>query len=123
MIMGEIATSDRQITLFYNSKSKRAKQTLAYAKAEGWPILEIDILKTPPSGTQIAELAERLGMKVKELVNQSHPAYTSKFEPHEFSSEDWIKMIRHNPEIMKQPIAIRGNITILVETPTDIIKI
>lgn len=123
MIMGEIATSDRQITLFYNSRSKRAKQTLAYAKAEGWPILEIDILKTPPSGTQIAELAERLGMEVKELVNQSHPAYTSKFEPHEFSSEDWIKMIRHNPEIMKQPIAIRGNITILVETPTDIIRI
>jgi len=123
MIMGEIATSDRQITLFYNSKSKRAKQTLAYAKAEGWPILEIDILKTPPSGTQIAELAERLGMEVKELVNQSHPVYTSKFEPHEFSSEDWIKMIRQNPEIMKQPIAIRGNITILVETPTDIIKI
>jgi arsenate reductase len=121
--MGEIATSDRQITLFYNSRSKRAKQTLAYAKAEGRPILEIDILKTPPSGTQIAELAERLGMEVKELVNQSHPVYTSKFEPHEFSSEDWIKMIRHNPEIMKQPIAIRGNITILVETPTDIIKI
>ena len=121
--MGEIATSDRQITLFYNSKSKRAKQTLAYAKSEGWPIHEIDIIKNPPTGTQIAELADRLGMEVKDLVNQNHPAYTSKFEAHEFSSRDWIKMIRHNPEIMKQPIALRGNITILIETPTDILKI
>ena len=121
--MGEIATSERQITLFYSSGSKRARQTLAYAKAKGWPIHEIDILKTPPNGTQIAELAERLGLEVKELVNQSHPAYTSKFEPHEFSSEDWIKMIIHNPEIMKQPIAIRGNRTILIETPTDILRI
>ena len=121
--MGEIATSDRQITLFYNSKSKRAKQTLAYAKSEGWPIQEIDILKTRLTGTQMADLADRLDIEVKDLVNQNHPAYASKFEPHEFSSEDWIKMIRHYPEIMKQPIALRGKITILVETPTDILRI
>lgn len=121
--MGEIATSDRQITLYYHSKSNRAKQTLAYAKAEGLPIYEVDILKTPLTGTHIAELADRLGIEIKQLVNQEHPAYRSKFEYHEFSSEDWIKMIRHNPEIMKQPIALRGKLTILVETPTDIIKI
>ncbi len=96
---------------------------MAYAKAEGWPIQEIDILKTPLTGTQIAELADRLQIEIKDLVNQDHPAYKSHFEPHDFSSNDWIKMIQHHPEIMKQPIALRGNITILVETPTDIIKI
>jgi len=121
--MAEIATSDRQITLFYSSKSVRAKQTLAYAKAEGLPIQEIDILSTHLTGTQIAELADRLHMEIKDLVNQKHPSYTSSFEHHDLSDEDWIKMIRNNPEILKQPIALRGNVTILVETPTDIIKI
>lgn len=121
--MGEIATSKRQITLFYSSKSVRAKKTLAYAKAEGLPILDIDILKTRLTGTQIAELAEKLHLQIKDLVNQEHPAYTSHFEYHNFSSNDWIKMIQNNPEIMKQPIALRGDVTILVETPTDIIKI
>ena len=122
-IMGEIATSDRQITLYYNSKSSRAKQTLAYARAEGLPMLEIDILRQKLTGTQIAELAGRLGIDVADLVNQEHPAYTSQFEAHDFSAEDWIKMIQQHPEIMKQPIALRGDITILVETPSDIIKI
>lgn len=121
--MGEIATSDRQITLFYSSKSSRAKQTLAYARAEGLPIQDIDILKNPLTGTQIVEIADRLGIKIADLVNQNHPAYKAKFEEHELSSEDWIKMIQHNPDIMKQPIAIHGDITILVETPTDILKI
>ncbi|WP_246124515.1 arsenate reductase family protein [Bizionia gelidisalsuginis] len=121
--MGEIATSNRQITLFYSSKSVRAKQTLAYAKAEGLAIEEIDILKTKLTGFQIVELAEKLHIEVADLVNQDHPAYTSHFEHHNLSTDDWIKMIQHNPEIMKQPIALRGNITILVETPTDIIKI
>lgn len=121
--MGEIATSERQITLYYSSRSTRAKQTLAYAKAEGLPIFEIDILKVPLTGTQIAELADKLNIEVKDLVNQEHPAYKARFEPHELSSDDWIKLIRHNPEIMKQPIALRGKLSILVETPSDIIKI
>ncbi|TXD50127.1 arsenate reductase family protein [Polaribacter sp. IC073] len=121
--MGEIATSERQITLFYNSSSVRAKQTLAYAKAEGLAILEIDLLKTKITGTQIVELADRLKIKVEDLVNQEHPSYTSILEHHNLSTNDWIKMIQHHPEIMKQPIALHGDITILVETPTDIIKI
>ena len=121
--MGEIATSEKQITLFYSSKSVRAKQTLAYVKAEGLAIQEIDILKTKLTGTQIIELANRLQINVADLVNQEHPAYQSKFQFHNLSTNDWIKMIQNNPEIMKQPIAIRGDITILVETPTDIIKI
>lgn len=121
--MGEIATSDRQITLFYSSKSERAKQTLAYAKSEGLPILQIDILKTKLTGTQIAELADRLHINIEDLINQEHPTYKAQFEHHDFSSDDWTKMIRHNPEIMKQPIALRGDKTILVETPTDVIKI
>ena len=121
--MGEIATSDRQITLFYNSNSVRAKQVMAYAETEGFVVQKFDMLASPPTGTQIAEIAARLGLKVEDLVNQEHPAYTSQFVHHDFSDDDWIKMIRHNPEIMKQPIAIRGERTILIETPTDIIKI
>ena len=121
--MGQIATSDRMITLLYNSNSSRARKTLAYAKAEGLPIDEIDILKTPLTGTQIAELAGRLNMEIRDLVNQEHPSYKRQFDPYDFSSEDWIKMIKNNPEVMKQPIALRGKLTILIETPTDIIKI
>lgn len=121
--MGEIATSERLITLFYSSASQRAKKTLAYARAEGLPITEIDLLKTPLTGTQIAELAGRLGMKIVDLVNQQHPSYRKLFGHQDFSEEDWITVIRKNPEILKQPIALRGDITILVETPSDIIKI
>lgn len=62
-------------------------------------------------------------MEIKDLVNLEHPAYHSEFRHHKFSPEDWIKMIQHNPEILRQPIAIRGDKTILIETPSDMIKI
>lgn len=121
--MGEIATSNRMITLFYNSTSVRAKQTLAYAKSEGLIVQEIDMLKNHLTGMQIAELADRLQLKIEDLVNQEHSAYTSHFEHHNFSSNDWIKMIQHSPEIMKQPIALKGDKTMLIETPTDILRL
>ncbi|MCG2461152.1 hypothetical protein K8352_10370 [Flavobacteriaceae bacterium F89] len=120
---GVISTSDRQITLFYNSRSQRGKQALAYAMTHGLPIEEIDILKTPLTGMQITELANRLGIKIREMVNQEHYKYRRKFTLQCFSSEDWITLIQNHPEIMKQPIALRGNRTILVETPTDITRI
>ena len=86
--MGEIATSNRQITLFYSSDSIRAIKTLAYARTEGLPIQQIDILKSPLTGTEIAELADRLDIKIHYLVNQEHPSYKSKFLEHDRSGED-----------------------------------
>lgn len=121
--MGEINTSNKQITMFYNSNSRIAKQTLAYAKTEGLPIQDIDVLKTPLTGTQIAELATKLNIEVNDLVNQEHPDYHHKFNHHNLSEIDWITMIQNNPKILKQPIALKGDSTILIETPTDIIKI
>lgn len=95
---------------------------MAYAKAEGLKIKEIAILKTKLTGTQIVEFAERLQLVVTDSVNQEHPSYKGQFGHHNFSTNDWIKTMCHNP-IMKQPIALRGNTIILVEISTDIIKI
>lgn len=120
---GVISTSDRQITLYYNSRSQRGKQTLTYAKIHGLPLEEIDISKTLLTGTQITELANRLGINIEKMVNQEHYKYRRKFTAQCFNSEDWITVIQNHPEIMKQPIALRGNKTIWVKTPTDMMKL
>lgn len=99
--MGEIVISDRLITLIYNAKSVREKQALAYAKAARNAIREINISKTKLAGTQIAD---KLKIKIQDLANQDHPAYIKKFKQHDFSENDWIKVIQHLPEIMKQPL-------------------
>jgi len=120
--MGEIATSERQITIYYNPESLIAEKTLAFAKAQGLATLEIDVLKTPLTGTQLAELSGRLNVEIKDLVNQEHEFFENISEIAEFSSDDWIKMIRSNPEILKL-IALQGDKTVLVHTPTDILKV
>jgi len=121
--MGEIATSHRQITLYYSGKTEKAKKILATAQAQGLPVEEIDLQKTTLTGTQIAELANRLNIQVEELINQEHPSYKAHFEEHNYSTDDWIKMIQNNPEILIHPIAIRGERTIFVKTSTEILSL
>lgn len=82
-----------------------------------------DNLKTPLTGTQITELAKRLGIKLEEMVNQDHYKYRKKFTAQCFTSEDWITVIPNHPEIIKQPIALGRNKTVWVKTPMDIMRI
>lgn len=121
--MGEIATSNRLITLFYNPNSVIAEKTLAYAKADGLPIREVDILKTPFTGTQLEELAEGLHMNIDGLANKEHPDFKKYFGNPNLSDEDWIKILCKNPQLINEPIAMRGDKTILVKTPSDIVKL
>lgn len=43
--MPELATSEYEIILFYNPNSPSGKKTFAYAKGEGFPVRDVDILK------------------------------------------------------------------------------
>ncbi len=121
--MGEIASSNREIILFYNPDSTIAKNTLAYARSDGLPIRDVDILKTPFTGTQLEELAENLQIGLVELVNQDHPDFKRIYGKPDLSDDDWIKILRKNPHLIKGPIAIRGKKTILIRTPSDIVKL
>jgi len=121
--MGEIATSNREVILFYKPNSIIGKKALAYAKAEGHVVRDVDILRTPFTGTQIEEIADRLQLPVGELANQDHPDFKKYFGQPKLSDRDWIKILRKNTEFIKEPIVIRGDITILVKTPSDIVTL
>ncbi len=121
--MGEIATSNWEVILFYNPNSVLAEKVLAYAKAEGLPMREVDILKTPFTGTQLEELAERLHINLENLINKAHPDFKKNYKSLNLSDDDWIKIMKKHPEFIKEPIAIRGDTTILVRTPSDLVKL
>lgn len=120
--MPELATSEREIILFYNPNSPSGKSTFAYAKGEGFPVRDVDILKQEFTGTQLEEIAERLHVLIDGLVNKDHPDF-EKYKDDDFSDNDWIKILRKNPELIKEPIAIRGHQAMFVKTPSDLSRL
>jgi arsenate reductase (glutaredoxin) len=121
--MSEIAISNRQINLIYISGSVRAKKVLALARTKELPIREMNLMDSMLTEEQLAEIANSLQRPVSELVNQDHPYFREHFGHLELSEMDWLTLIKHHPQLLKQPIAMCGDKTILIETPTDILKL
>lgn len=120
--MPELATSEYEIVLFYNPNSPSGKKTLGYAKGEGLPVRDVDILKNQFTGTQLEELADRLHVPIDGLVNKDHPDF-GKYKGDDFSDDDWIKILRNNPRLIKEPIAIRGQNAMFVKTPSNLSRL
>jgi len=122
--MISLATSSRQIVLFYNSKEKRHRECLAYAESAEAEVLPIDISKTRVTGTQWAEVADFMGVKVTELTDTSHPDFTAAYaEDTEPTADGIIKLLQNNPETLTDPIAVCGKKAIKANTYADILDL
>ncbi len=121
--MGVISTNDNEIKLYYNSENSLGKQTNAYVQASEKRILAIDISRTNVPGTQWAEMAENLGIKVDELINKEHPNFTQNYDSDaNMEQHDWLKILDKMPIVLNYPIAIIGKEFVQLKSPSDFVK-
>jgi arsenate reductase len=121
--MKKIARDNRQITFFYNPESSIGKKTLDYLQESVVPTLTVDLLKNSPTPSQWIEIANDLGMEVSELILKDHPVFKKQYSTSDLDTDGWLKVMHHHPEVIDQPIAIRGDKVLLVKIPTDILQL
>lgn len=119
--MGVIATNNREMKFYYSSSSSIAKQALGYIKASDKEVLSIDVSKTNITGTQWAEMAKGLGIKVKELVDVSHPDFINEYGNNVEIEEahDWMKILENTPNVFKYPVIVNGDKYVQIKSPAD----
>ena len=120
--MGVIATNNRELNLYYNANSSIGMQTLAFVQASKKKVLAVDLSKTKVTGTQWAELADLLGISIKDLINTEHPDFIKLYGKDNDleGDDDWIKVLQKNPSVVTQPILVNGNKAMQVNTPSDV---
>lgn len=120
--MGVIATNNRELNLYYNANSSIGMQTLAFVQASKKKVLAVDLSKTKVTGTQWAELADLLGISIKDLINTEHPDFIKLYGKDNDleGDDDWIKVLQKNPSVVTQPILVNGNRAMQVNTPSDV---
>ena len=120
--MGVIATNNRELNLYYNANSSIGMQTLAFVQASKKKVLAVDLSKTKVTGTQWAELADLLGIPIKDLINTEHPDFIKLYGKDNDleGDDDWIKVLQKNPSVVTPPILVNGNKAMQVNTPSDI---
>ena len=76
------------------------------------------------TGTQWFELADAVGMKVQDLIDDEHESAEELLKGSEdFTEMDWMKILDHNPLWLKHPIAIRGDKAILCYSPSEVLQL
>lgn len=119
-----ISRKDNLINLYYHPKHLNSKKCIAIANANEAAVQAIDIEKTRISQTHWSEMAELLNISVIDFVDLEHELVVSKFgrtpDIDEFSA---LKIIQNNPEVVKAPVALRGNEAIFAHNSRDILKL
>jgi arsenate reductase len=119
-----ISKKDNLINLYYHPNHLNSKKCIAVANANKAVVQAIDIEKTRISQTHWSEMAEMLNISVIDLLDLEHDVIISKFgrkpEIDEFSA---LKIIQNNPEVIKAPIALRGQQAVFAKNSRDILKL
>lgn len=116
------ANTNKEITLIYNSNEQVSVKILAYAQIEQFPIHEIDLQHIKLTTTHWAELAFRMGILVRDLVNTEGADFLQNFgHMDHFSDDDWLKLLVHNPNILKAPIVMKGDKIVMMNNAQDML--
>lgn len=116
------ANTDKELTIIYNSDNHLGKQILAYAETEGLPIHDIDLKHVELTRLHWAELASRLKIEVKELINTEDPNFMKKFSDlGDLNENDWLTLLVHNPDILRAPIVMKGDKIVMMANSQDML--
>lgn len=106
--MGILATDNRQLIYIYSEASQLGKKVLAYINAIDRPKRIININEESISKTIWLEIAAMLGCDLYELFDTSNATSVVVKDASALSIGDWLKIVDHNPELLQQPILIKG---------------
>ena len=56
-------------------------------------------------------------------MDKSLPYYQANVKGREFEDRDWTNLLMKNLDLLRSPIAVRGDKAIILDNPTDIYKL
>ena len=116
-------THPREILIYYNPDSASDRKTVAYAKSVTKHIKLYSHADANVTPTLWKGIIKKLDLEPKKLFNKALPEYQNRLRGKEFNNEGWLYVIKHNPHLLRAPIAVRGDKAVLCETPTDILRL
>ena len=114
---------DEEILLYYHATESVSKKTLAYAYSISENVNAVEYEKESFTPTIWRQILGMLDIEPKQIVNKANPYYQDNLRGRQFETDDWINILTHQPDLIRAPIAIKGNNAILVDNPTDIYRL
>ncbi len=113
----------QEITLIYNFNKQGDREALAYAKQMAVSVNEVEVSNSPMTERQMAMLLDKLGVGVEAIIDKKSDVYKEKYADKDMDEPDWLGVIKHEPNIMKTPIGILGEKSVICDLPNQILTL
>lgn len=118
--MGTNKKSDMEIKFIYNSTQIKEREAYGYAKSlDQHYINAIDLDKEVITERQWAELAKKLKVAVKDLIDENNDYYQDELEGKDFDDNDLLHIMKDHPQIIKTPIIDSPKYARFIKSPYD----
>ena len=118
-----VKTHQEEIMIYCDPSSSVSKKTVAFAATVSKHVRPVDYFKIPLTPTLMKGLLKQLDLRPKDLMNRAHPFYQDNIAGRDFDTVGWLNILIRNPQILKGPIAVRGQRAILCDNPTNILQL
>lgn len=118
-----IKTHQDEIMIYCDPASATGKKVLAYAKTLTPHVREINYYKNPLTASQMRAMLKQLDLRPKDLMNRAHDYYQEHIQGRDFDSEGWLNILIKNPQLIKAPIAVRGQKVVMCDNYTNILQL
>lgn len=111
------------IKVYHNGDRYTVSQIMALAESNQVKVSEQNIKDEKLSGTQLLTLSNKLEMSLDKMVDKESELYKKSLQNVNYDEADWLQVLTEHPELLKTPIVERGSEILIIETPTDVLKL
>ncbi|MGB7393477.1 MAG: hypothetical protein WA913_03690 [Pricia sp.] len=107
--MGILANDENQFSFIYSSTTTNGKKILGYVDGLEKPVRKIDISNQGLGHAVWVDIADKVGVSLGKLFSTEGSDSPDVGDADDFDTDDWLKLVEHNPDLLQNPIGIQGD--------------
>lgn len=114
----------KKYTIYHNPRCSKSRQTLELMKEHDVDPDIVLYLENPPDRRELKSLLTMLGLKPRDLLRKSEPAYKDmNLADPSLSDEQIIDAMLEEPKLIERPIVAGGGKAVLGRPPENVLSL
>lgn len=115
---------NKKVRILFNPECSKCRLTMDILNDKGLDTTVVEYLKSPPSGAELSEVLNLLGIEPRDLMRKHEKPYKeNNLDNTELSREQLIQAMVEHPILIQRPIVINGKKAIIGRPPERVLDI
>lgn len=112
--------ANTQVTIYYNPRCSKSRQTLELLEQQGIEPEVIEYMKDPPDIERLKQIVSMLGLPVRDLLRRTEQVFKDAgMDDADLSDDDIYEAISECPTLLQRPIVVVDNCKAALGRPPE----